>query len=180
MLTFLRKVRQILWNSIGITLLIQIFHRLLRSISSTPKQNEALLIFKTTKNAKTPTKATPDSAGFDLYSSVDTIIPAFGQAHIRTGLVIAVPSGTYGRIAPRSGLALRYNLDVGGGVIDADYRGDIIIILFNHGPQNFHVHIGDRIAQLICEKISYPNIIETKSLRETIRGINGFGSSGIQ
>ena len=77
-----------------------------------------------------------------------------------TDIQIAVPEGTYGRVAPRSGLAHKHFIDVGAGVIDRDYRGNVGVILFNFGTSAFKVNKGDRIAQLICEKISYPTIQE--------------------
>lgn len=77
-----------------------------------------------------------------------------------TDIQIAVPNGTYGRVAPRSGLAHKHFIDVGAGVIDQDYRGNVGVILFNFGENVFKVNKGDRIAQLICERISYPDIQE--------------------
>jgi dUTP pyrophosphatase len=92
--------------------------------------------------------------------------------------MVSVPPGTYGRIAPRSGLALKYFIDVGAGVVDSDYRGPLKVVLFNHGEVPFIVKIGDRIAQLICEKIEYPELREVVSLKDTLRGNGGFGSTG--
>ena len=81
---------------------------------------------------------------------------------VKTDLRVKVPPGTYGRIAPRSGLALSNQIDVGAGVIDADYRGNVGIILFNHGNDDFKINAGDRIDQLICEKIVYADVVEVK------------------
>lgn len=89
-----------------------------------------------------------------------------------------MPEGTYGRVAPRSGLAWKNFIDVGAGVIDQDYRGNVGVILFNHSDVDFDVKKGDRIAQLICERIAHPNVVEVKSLSETARGEGGFGSTG--
>ena len=88
--------------------------------------------------------------------------------------------GCYGRIAPRSGLAHKNFIDVGAGVIDSDYRGNVGVILFNFGEQDFEVKKGDRIAQLICEKIEYPDLIEEEELAESERGDGGFGSTGVK
>jgi len=79
---------------------------------------------------------------------------------VPTGLVILVPEGTYGRIAPRSGLDIKHQLDIGAGVIDADYRGPVSIVIFNHSETPYQIINGDRIAQLICEKIAYPELVE--------------------
>ena len=103
-----------------------------------------------------------------------------GRALIHTEIAIAVPEGYYGRIAPRSGLALQCGIDVGGGVIDADYRGEVGVILFNHSDEDYHVKQGDRIAQLILEKIICPAIEQVDQLDETQRQTGGFGSTGIK
>lgn len=95
-----------------------------------------------------------------------------------TDLQIAVPEGCYGRVAPRSGLAAKKFIDVGAGVIDYDYRGNVGVVLFNFGDEDFKVSKGDRIAQLICERICYPRLEECKTLDVTERGVGGFGSTG--
>ena len=81
--------------------------------------------------------------------------------------------------APRSGLAWKHSIDVGAGVIDADYRGPVGVILFNHSDQDFAVKAGDRIAQLILERIVMPDVMEVEDLESTTRGSGGFGSTGI-
>ncbi|XP_059051986.1 deoxyuridine 5'-triphosphate nucleotidohydrolase [Achroia grisella] len=131
-------------------------------------------------NAFTPTKGSEKAAGLDMKSAYDCIVPARGKALVKTDLQIELPPGCYGRVAPRSGLALKNCIDVGAGVIDEDYRGNIGVILFNHSDEDFHVKKGDRIAQLICEKIFYPTVVEVKGLTETKRGEGGFGSTGTQ
>lgn len=95
-----------------------------------------------------------------------------------TDIQIELPSGCYGRVAPRSGLAAKHFIDVGAGVIDEDYRGNVGVILFNHSTVPFEVKKGDRIAQLICEQIFYPSIEEVETLSITERGAGGFGSTG--
>ena len=115
-----------------------------------------IIIKKLSTNAYTPSKGSSKSAGYDLYSTCDIIVPQFGTAIIPTDLqVVKFPKNCYGRIAARSGLASKYQIDIGGGVIDRDYKGNIIIILYNHSDKNYKVTKGDRIAQLICEKIYY-------------------------
>ena len=119
------------------------------------------------------------AAGYDLYSAEETTVPAHGKALIDTQIAIALPEGTYGRIAPRSGIASEFMINTGAGVIDADYRGSIKILLFNLSNNDFKVNEGDRIAQLIIEKIATIPITETQTLAITERGSAGFGSTGI-
>jgi dUTP pyrophosphatase len=138
----------------------------------------SLLVKLLTPNAKVPTRATSLSAGYDLSSVENTVVQARQRKLIKTGLSIIVPEGHYGRIAPRSGLALKKGIDVGAGVCDADYTGEICVILFNHSDEDFIVNEGDRIAQFILEQISTPDIEVVSELDETGRGSNGFGSSG--
>ncbi len=95
-----------------------------------------------------------------IFSAYEYEIQPQGKSLCLTDIQIAVPEGTYGRVAPRSGLAHKNFIDVGAGVIDRDYRGNVGVILFNFGTSVFKVNKGDRIAQLICEKISYPTIQE--------------------
>jgi len=91
---------------------------------------------------------------------------------------MTVPPGTYGRIAPRSSLALKHHIYISAGVIDRDYTGPVGILMVNHGSQDFKVNLGDRIAQLILERIADEPIIITQELTDTIRGDGGFGSTG--
>ncbi|KAI0080665.1 dUTP diphosphatase [Panus rudis PR-1116 ss-1] len=137
-----------------------------------------LLIKRLSEKAKLPTRGSALAAGYDLYSAEKKVIPARGKALVDTQLSIAVPVGTYGRVAPRSGLASKFMIDTGAGVIDADYRGTVFVLLFNLSDQDFTVEEGDRIAQLIIEKIETPDVLEVENLEETLRGAGGFGSTG--
>lgn len=144
------------------------------------KYDRKLLVKKLSENAAIPKKASLLAAGYDLSSAVDTIVPACNKALIPTDIAISCPAGTYGRIAPRSGLAHKHFIDVGAGVIDADYSGNVGVILFNHSDKDFVVNKGDRIAQLILEQIEHDiEVEEVENLTETNRGENGFGSTGI-
>ncbi|ORY91504.1 dUTPase-like protein [Leucosporidium creatinivorum] len=136
------------------------------------------LIQKLSDKAKTPTRGSALAAGYDLYSAVTKTIPARGKALVSTDLAIAVPEGTYGRVAPRSGLASKFMIDTGAGVIDADYRGTVHVLLFNLSDVDYEVTEGDRVAQLILERIVTPEVVEVESLTETVRGGGGFGSTG--
>ncbi|WWC57752.1 uncharacterized protein I303_100287 [Kwoniella dejecticola CBS 10117] len=137
-----------------------------------------LLIKKLSPAATLPTRGSPLSAGYDLYSAEEKTIPARGKALIDLQISIAVPEGTYGRVAPRSGLASKHSIDTGAGVIDADYRGPVMVLLFNLSDDDFTVKKGDRVAQLILEKIVLADIAEVDDLDVTSRGSGGFGSTG--
>ncbi|KAI1401024.1 dUTP diphosphatase [Hypoxylon fuscum] len=141
-------------------------------------QSPPLLIKKLSATAKLPTRGSAFAAGYDLYASQPTTIPARGKALVETGLSIAVPAQTYGRVAPRSGLASKHCIDTGAGVIDADYRGPVKVLLFNHGDADFQVQEGDRVAQLVVERIYTPDVVEVQELEESVRGAGGFGSTG--
>ncbi|CAI5703800.1 unnamed protein product [Peronospora effusa] len=138
-----------------------------------------LRIKKMTPNAILPTRGSELAAGLDLSAAYDAVIPANGKGLVKTDLIIAVPDGCYARVAPRSGLALIKSIDTGAGVIDADYRGNLGVILFNHSTDDFPIKRGDRVAQLILEKIEYPEILEVDEIEETVRGAGGFGSTGV-
>jgi dUTP pyrophosphatase len=137
-----------------------------------------LLVKRHSDKARIPTRGSAFSAGYDLYSAERKVIPAHGKALVDTQISIAVPPGTYGRVAPRSGLASKFMIDTGAGVVDADYRGIVFALLFNLSDTDFQVEEGDRIAQLIIEKIHTPDVQEVQDLEETIRGAGGFGSTG--
>ncbi|KAJ8522997.1 hypothetical protein ONZ45_g522 [Pleurotus djamor] len=137
-----------------------------------------LLVKRHSEKAKIPTRGSALAAGYDLYSAEKKVIPAHGKALIDTQISIAVPVGTYGRVAPRSGLASKYMIDTGAGVIDADYRGIVFVLLFNLSDQDFQVEEGDRVAQLILERVYTPEVMEVQDLDETLRGAGGFGSTG--
>lgn len=126
-----------------------------------------------------PTRATSGSAGYDLTAIRDDTISPSGRLLIPIGISLKLPEGVYGRIAPRSGLAVKKGIQVGAGVIDPDYTGEIHVLLFNHGTENFEIRTGDRIAQLILEKFESYEVIQVDSITETLRGSGGFGSTGV-
>merc|ERR1711915_43592 len=141
--------------------------------------SDVLEVAKLSENATIPTRGSPRAAGYDLYSAEAVKIPARGKGLVKTDIQIKVPSGTYGRIAPRSGLAWKNHIDIGAGVVDEDYRGNVGVVMFNHADAEFSIKAGDRIAQLVCERIAYPELEELQSLDETERGEGGFGSTGV-
>ncbi|KAG0636496.1 dUTPase-like protein [Tuber brumale] len=153
--------------------------KILTALSPGEKSNANLRIRRLSSKARIPKRGSALAAGYDLYSAHDTAINARGKALIDTDIQMMIPVGTYGRIAPRSGLASKNCIDVGAGVIDADYRGQVKILLFNHSDEDFVVKEGDRVAQLILERIATPEVVEVDELEETVRGANGFGSTGV-
>ncbi|EME44128.1 hypothetical protein DOTSEDRAFT_115886, partial [Dothistroma septosporum NZE10] len=138
----------------------------------------ALQIKRHSEAAKLPTRGSEYAAGYDLYASKEATVPARGKVLVDTDISIAVPAGTYGRVAPRSGLASKFSIDVGAGVIDADYRGPVKVLLFNLSDNDFKVEVGERVAQLIVERIYTPQVLEVRELETTVRGAGGFGSTG--
>ena len=144
------------------------------------KTSNALRVKLLSPKGKLPVKGTYLAAGYDLSSAQQITIPVNGRALIQTDISISVPQGTYGRIAPRSGLAVKHGITTGAGVIDADYTGPISILLFNHGNQEFNIQEGDRIAQLILEQVANKPVMKVQELTQTQRGDQGFGSTGSQ
>jgi len=141
-----------------------------------------LKIIRLSSSAKLPCYATPESAGMDLAYCGEVSITIKPQAReiIPTGLSISLENGYEAQIRPRSGLAAKNGITVlnSPGTIDADYRGEIKIILINLSDQDFVVEHGMRIAQMIIAKYDQAKIIEVESLSETLRGSGGFGSTG--
>ena len=97
-----------------------------------------------------------------------------------TGLAATLPSGTCARIAPRLGLAIGNFIDVGVGLVDSDYWGEIKVVLFNHSAEDFNVQAGDQISQVILERIKTPEVKNVVTLDDTYRGVGGFGSTGVK
>ena len=138
-----------------------------------------MLIKKLNKNAMIPVKGSPFAAGYDMHALTDATVPARGKVLVSTGIAMAIPEGNYGRIAPRSGLAAKHSIDVGAGVIDCDYRGEVKVLLFNLSDVDFELKANERIAQLIIEKYTPTDIAEVEDLDATVRGKGGFGSTGV-
>ena len=138
----------------------------------------SLKFVKTSSVACTPSRGTSGSAGFDLASAETAVLQAFvGRAVVSTDIRIQLPQGTYGRLASRSSLSSLFGVEVMAGVIDPDFRGVVKVVLYNFGDKDFKVRPGQKIAQLICEKFSVPELIMTDELDETERGHSGFGST---
>jgi len=148
-------------------------------MQTAPATEPGILGFKKLDDRATlPTRGSVLSAGLDLCSIEDLTIEPKQRQLARTGLAVAIPEGYYGRIAPRSGLALRTGLDVLSGVIDADYRGEIGCLLYNSGDETINLPAHTKICQLIIEKIITPEAVWADEINETDRGSGGFGSTG--
>ena len=140
-----------------------------------------LRVKKLHSEAVLPSRGSSDAAGYDLTSTESHIILPGHRAVVGTGIAVELPEGTYGRVAPRSGLAVKNGLQVGAGVVDRDYRGELKVVIFNHDLKDTYiVKPGYRIAQLVLEKIDCPEVEEIlETLQETDRGDGGFGSTGV-
>ena len=127
-----------------------------------------------------PERAHPGDAGLDLFAAADVDIPPGEARLVGTGLAIELPPGTEGQIRPRSGLALRHAVTVlnAPGTVDAGYRGEIGILLVNHGREAFRVRHGMRVAQLVVTPVIEVEVVEADTLSETARAGDGFGSTG--
>jgi len=128
--------------------------------------------------AKLPTRGSAFSAGLDIYAIEELHLAPKQRCLARTGLSVAIPEGFYGRVAPRSGLAVKNGLDVLAGVIDADYRGELCCPLYNSGDEIIVLPAESKICQLIIEKIITPTPVWAEELDNTSRGDGGFGSTG--
>ena len=122
----------------------------------------------------------PGDAGADLRSSQNTVVPAMGRVLVTTGVSIALPDGYVGLVHPRSGLALKHGITVLNtpGTIDAGYRGELMVTLYNTTTEPFVIAVGDRIAQLLIQQVSRARFVSVERLPESHRGESGFGSTG--
>ena len=130
-----------------------------------------------------PRYMTPHAAGMDLFASLDaniTLLPG-ERALVPTGLALAIPEGYEAQIRPRSGLALHHGITLvnSPGTIDSDYRGEICVIIINHGKEPFTVKNGDRIAQMVFAQFARADLQEVPELSETLRNDGGFGHTGV-
>ena len=124
-----------------------------------------------------PEYATEGAAGADLRAAESVMLPAGGRAAVATGVSVEIPAGYVGLVWPRSGLAVRHGIDTLAGVIDSDYRGEVKVVLVNHGPEPWAVAPGDRIAQLLVQPIARARFTRA-ALAPSGRGAGGFGSTG--
>jgi dUTP pyrophosphatase len=127
-----------------------------------------------------PSYAQPGDAGADLRSRISTLVPAHGRVLVPTGVSIALPDGYVGLVHPRSGLAHKHGITVlnAPGTVDAGYRGEIAVNLYNSTDEDFSIEVGDRIAQLVIQRVERAHFIEVDRLPESDRGDGGHGSTG--
>lgn len=135
---------------------------------------------KIRSDVKLPKLATPGSAGADLCSNEDLVLPANGRALFKLGFSIEIPQNLVGLVTPRSGLALKHGVTVANapGVIDSDYRGEVGVILLNTSDVEYKVFVGDRIAQLLIVPVCSARYVDVEQLSSTSRGAGGYGSTG--
>ncbi|MCB2050451.1 MAG: dUTP diphosphatase [Novosphingobium sp.] len=133
------------------------------------------------KGLALPAYATSGAAGMDVVAAEDVVLPASGGRHaVATGLAMAIPDGFEIQVRPRSGLALKHGISLANapGTIDSDYRGELKVILINHGDADFAIKRGDRIAQIVLAPVVRAAWVVSESLDDTARGAGGFGSTG--
>jgi dUTP pyrophosphatase len=147
------------------------------------KYKEKIMVLKIKKidpNARIPEYANPGDAGLDLFSVEETDIEPGCSKLVRTGITIELPAGTEAQVRPRSGLALKHQITLLNtpGTIDEGYRGEVGVIMINHGKETFHVHIGMKIAQMVIQHVLRVDVEECGELSSSQRGEGGFGSTG--
>jgi dUTP pyrophosphatase len=133
---------------------------------------------RTSGGGTLPRYTTPGAAGADLCASEAVTIAAGERASVPTGIHLELPSGHVGLVWPRSGLAVRHDIDTLAGVVDSDYRGEVRVVLVNHGRDPFEIRPGDRVAQLLVQKVERVTFRSAQELGATDRGTDGFGSTG--
>jgi dUTP pyrophosphatase len=130
------------------------------------------------ENGSLPEYASTGAAGADLRASEGATIAPGARAAVPTDLRLQIPHGHVGLVWPRSGLAVRHGIDTLAGVVDSDYRGEVRVVLVNHGDEPFRIEKGDRVAQLLLQRVERAAFAAVASIGETDRGEGGFGSSG--
>ncbi|MEA4892681.1 MAG: dUTP diphosphatase [Peptococcaceae bacterium] len=142
---------------------------------------EIIKIKRLNPDGRLPEKAHPTDAGYDLFAAEEALIGPGESRMIKTGIAMALPPMTEAQIRPRSGLALKHQITLlnSPGTIDADYRGELGIIVINHGKDPFQVTKGMKIAQMVIARVLPTQICQAESLEDTPRGAGGFGSTGI-
>ena len=135
---------------------------------------------KLREDAIIPAYQSEEAAGFDLHAIEDAHIPSGERMLVKTGLAVALPRGYELQVRPRSGLAFKHGVTVlnSPGTVDSDYRGELMVLLINHGKEPFEIQKGERIAQAVLKEVVQASFEAVESLDETARGANGFGSTG--
>lgn len=153
------------------------------SLSGACRFSEVMMLLRVRKlrdDALVPHYAHPGDAGMDLFANEGVTLEPGRSAMVRTGIAIALPAGTEGQVRPRSGLALKHAVTVlnAPGTIDEGYRGELGVVLINHGQAPFVVEKGMKIAQMVVQPVVRAEIVEVAELSDTARGVGGFGSTG--
>jgi len=137
------------------------------------------------EDAKLPVRAHDSDAGLDLFSIEDAVVKARGRLLVKTGISIQLPFGHielpfgyYGQVASKSGLSVKHGIEVGAGVIDEGYTGEVMVMLYNHSDDDFVINKGDKIAQLLVKPVSYCDVQQVNYVSDSDRGNGGFGSTG--
>ena len=130
------------------------------------------------ENAKMPSFAHEHDAGMDLYAAEEIAISVGKRAQVKTGIAVAIPDGYVGLIWDKSGISHKSGLKVMGGVIDAGYRGEILVGMVNLGDTEHLFKVGDKAAQMLVQKVEHPTLVVVEDLEVTLRGEKGFGSTG--
>lgn len=138
-----------------------------------------IAVKKLDKDAKVPAYAHPGDAGMDLFALENIVIQPGTRASVKTGIAMAIPEGYAGLIWDKSGIASKNGIKTMAGVIDSGYRGEIKIVLANLSREVYGIKKGDKIAQMLIQKVKRAEIIEAEELDETMRGEGGFGSTGL-
>lgn len=133
---------------------------------------------KLKENAVLPKYALPGDAAFDIFSAEDFILESGKYHGFSSGVAMELPLGYFMRISPKSGHAIKNGIDVLGGIVDNGYRGELVVILINHGETTKEFKTGDKLAQGIVHKIEEGEVVEVSELSDTQRGTGGFGSTG--
>ena len=133
---------------------------------------------KLNENAKLPTHGHPGDAGMDFYTLGKTVFPAGKQTHVHTGIAIEIPDGHVGLVWDKSSVSFNMGLKIMGGVIDASYRGEIIMNLLNVTEKEVIIQAGHKVAQMLIQKFEHCDILEVDELSETVRGAGREGSTG--
>jgi dUTP pyrophosphatase len=138
-----------------------------------------LEVKKLDPRAKLPSYVHPGDAGLDFFALDDFVVPAHGRkSGIRTGVAVAIPEGYVGLFWDKSGLAANHGLKVMAGVIDAGYRGELLLTLLNTSDQDYHFKAGEKVMQMLIQKVESVDVVEVQELADTSRGLGGFGSTG--
>lgn len=145
-----------------------------------PEPRPQVLVRRLDRGLPLPGRAHPSDAGVDLYAAAAVVLGPGDRVTVPTGVAVAIPEGHAGLVAPRSGLARRYGLGIvnAPGVVDAGYRGEIRVLLVNHGAEAISLERGERIAQLVVVPVSALEMVEVEELPPSERGARGFGSTG--